>query len=214
MRVVLFEVRCCNFAGGSPAEGYFSCPAKQSNQKKRPPVRWSCGLPCAARRVGRLRNSPSQSARGLRQFVGRNKRSALRRMNCYQCARCFECVLRTVDLLAADCYGVLSTTLTQLPQPTTIYVVRRSSFRGAARLINEKRRGQGVDHMSPVHQLAGGHIRSDRIIGVTDDAPVLQQLLIQRLRLPQHGGENFVESRRRMRQIGAGWCRTFRREIT
>ena len=38
---------------------------------------------------------------------------------------CFECVLRTVDLLAADCYGVLSSTLTQLPQPTTIYAVRR-----------------------------------------------------------------------------------------
>ena len=46
-----------NFAGSGPAAGYFSCFAKKSNQKKATPVRRSCGLPCAARHIGRLRNS-------------------------------------------------------------------------------------------------------------------------------------------------------------
>ena len=54
-------------AGGSPAASYFSCSAKKSNQKKAAPAHRPCGLPCAARQAGRLRNSPSQKTRGLRQ---------------------------------------------------------------------------------------------------------------------------------------------------
>jgi len=62
-----------NFAGGSPAAGYFSCSAKKSNQKKAAPAHRPCGLPCAARQAGGLpprvtsfgaRNSPSQKREG------------------------------------------------------------------------------------------------------------------------------------------------------
>ena len=42
-------------------------PSRKVTKRSRPLVRRSCGLPCAARRAGRLRNSPSQHARGLRQ---------------------------------------------------------------------------------------------------------------------------------------------------
>lgn len=45
----------------------FLVSPKKGNQKKATLARRSFGLPCAARQAGRLRNSPSQKARGLRQ---------------------------------------------------------------------------------------------------------------------------------------------------
>ena len=46
-------------AGGSPAAAYFLLSGQEKVGKENAaPVRRSCGLPCAARRVGRLRNSP------------------------------------------------------------------------------------------------------------------------------------------------------------
>jgi hypothetical protein len=56
-------MRCAWFVGGSPTASYFSCLAKKSNQKKSPPVCRAFGVPCVARLVRRLRNSPY----GLRQ---------------------------------------------------------------------------------------------------------------------------------------------------
>ena len=53
--------RCFNFAGGGPAAGYFLLSGQEKETKeKAAPVRRSFGLPCAARRAGRLRNSPSR----------------------------------------------------------------------------------------------------------------------------------------------------------
>ena len=57
------------FAGGSPATGYFFlCRQEKVTKKKATPVRCPCGVPCAARPSGWLRNSPlrgSDSARRL-----------------------------------------------------------------------------------------------------------------------------------------------------
>ena len=40
----------------------FLVSPRKVTKRRRPPVRRSCGLPCAARRAGRLRNSPSRKA--------------------------------------------------------------------------------------------------------------------------------------------------------
>jgi len=62
-----------NFAGGSPAATCFLLSGQEKvSKEKAAPVRRSCGRPCAARQIGRLRNSPlslrdkdSDSARRL-----------------------------------------------------------------------------------------------------------------------------------------------------
>ncbi len=56
------QTRATANAGGGPAAAHFLCFAKESTQRKATRLRQSFGLPCAARRVRRLRNSPSLGA--------------------------------------------------------------------------------------------------------------------------------------------------------
>ena len=63
---------------GCPAAPYFFCPDKRSRQEKPPQAQRPCGLPCASRRDGRLRNSPPQRACGGSDSARRHPPSRLR----------------------------------------------------------------------------------------------------------------------------------------